>query len=116
MAVYFGKQDGGTVRGAWEGTQVIGVNTNFNPRTFTALLTNLIPNTNYFFRFYATNSSGEVWAPASAQFSTAVLSPGSFGSRMKISFAGYNRGETLQNFPALVLLSTVTTVPDVNVP
>jgi len=35
-----------------------------------------------------------------------MISPSSFGSRMKISFSGYNRGETLQSFPMLVLLDT----------
>jgi hypothetical protein len=106
VRVYFGRQDGGTVRAAWESSQTIGINTNFNPRTFTAILTNLVSNTNYFFRFYATNASGEVWAPASAQFSTVVLDPQSFGSRMKLVFSGYDRGEALLNFPALVSLST----------
>jgi hypothetical protein len=105
ISVFYGTTDGGTTRSAWQQTQFVGINTNFNPATFTALLTNLIPNTNYYFRFYATNSSGEVWAPSSAQFTTQLLSPGSFGSRMKITFAGYNRGEVLQNFPALVSLS-----------
>lgn len=104
--VYFGRQDGGTIRSAWEANQFLAVNTNFNPRTFTATLSNLVPNTNYFFRFYATNASGEVWAPAATQFSTAILNPADYGTRMKITFTGYNRGETLNNFPVLVSLST----------
>jgi hypothetical protein len=105
VRVYYGRLDGGTVRTAWEGRQTIGVNTNFNPRTFTAALTNLVHNTNYYFRFYATNSSGEVWAPTSSQFSTAVIDPESYGSRMKLVFTGYDRNESLLNFPVLVNLA-----------
>jgi hypothetical protein len=102
--VFWGRQDGGTARGAWEAGQLVGVNTNFNPAQFKGILTNLVPNTNYFFRFYATNASGEVWAPSSAQFSTVPLSPSDFACRLKVIFTGYNRGEPLINFPALVNL------------
>ena len=106
VRVYFGRFDGGTVRDARENSQSLGANTNFNPRTFTATLTNLIPNTNYYYRFYATNSSGEVWAPVSSQFSTAVIDPQSYGSRMKLVLSGYTRGEALFNFPVLVRFFT----------
>jgi hypothetical protein len=106
VRVYFGRMDGGNVRSAWESSQTIAINTNFNPRTFTTTLTNLASNTNFYFRFYATNASGEVWAPASTQFSTAVIDPQAYGSRMKIVFSGYDRGEPLLNFPALVNLGT----------
>jgi hypothetical protein len=34
------------------------------------------------------------------------LNPSDYTDRMKISFSGYNRGETLQDFPVLVKLST----------
>lgn len=103
--VYYGNQDGGTNPAAWQGSRFAGVNTNFNPRTFTVTLNNLVPQTNYFYRFYAANVSTNAWAPASAQFSTMTLNPSGYGSSMTISFAGYNRGETLTNFPALVNLS-----------
>ena len=35
-----------------------------------------------------------------------TLNPSNYSSSLKITFAGYNRGETLSNFPALVRLST----------
>ena len=106
VRVFYGRSDGGTNQPSWEQNQFIAVNTNFNPKTFTALLTNLVPSTNYYFRFYATNSSGESWAPSSTSFSTQALNPSDFGSRLKITFTGYNRGETLVDFPALVKLGT----------
>ena len=104
--VFYGRQDGGTVPGAWENSRFAGVNTNFNPKTFTVMLNSLVPNTNYFYRFYAASISTNAWAQTSAQFSTVTLNPPDFGSRLKITFIGYNCGETLTNFPVLVDLST----------
>jgi hypothetical protein len=108
VRVYCGRQDGGTTRSAWESGQTIGTNTNFNQTTFLAALTNLVAQTNYFYRFYATNASGEAWAPSSATFSTVTVNQSDYGSKLKITFNGYNRGETLSNFPALVVLNTNT--------
>jgi hypothetical protein len=104
--LFWGRQDGGNTGSAWEQSLLLGLNTNFNPTIFTATLTNLAPQTNYFFRFYATNSTGEVWAPTSAQVSTVTLNPPDYGSRMKITFAGYAAGESLTNFPVLIRLGT----------
>ena len=66
--VFYGRTDGGTNRGAWEMSLSTGLATNFNPARISATLTNLVPGTNWFFRFYATNSGGESWAPDSTQF------------------------------------------------
>ncbi|HEX4264255.1 MAG TPA: DUF2341 domain-containing protein [Verrucomicrobiae bacterium] len=104
--VLWGRQDGDTTFGSWENSRFIAVNSHFNPSVFAAALTNLAPDTNYYFRFFAINSHGSTWAPSSSQFTTALLNPADFGSRLKISFPGYNRGETLFNFPMLVNLST----------
>jgi hypothetical protein len=104
--VFWGRQDGGMVRGAWENSQFVAINTNFNPAVFSVVLANPLPQTNYYYRFYATNASGEVWAPAPARFSTTTLSPSDFACSLKITFSGYNRGETLTNLPVLVNLST----------
>lgn len=104
--VYYGTQDGGTNFSGWQNAKYVGVNSHFNPATFTATLANLLPQTNYFYRFYAQNLTSSVWSQASSQFSTVTINSGDYGSRMKIFFPGYNRGETLTNFPALVKLST----------
>lgn len=106
VRVFWGKQDGGTNSVDWEQSVVVGLNTNFNPTTFSAALADLIPKTNYYFRFYATNSTGEAWAPSSTPFSTDVLDTNLFGSRMKISLNGYTRAEPLINFPLLITLHT----------
>jgi concanavalin A-like lectin/glucanase superfamily protein/uncharacterized protein DUF2341 len=104
--VFYGLRDGGASPGAWDRSAFLGLNTNFNPTVFSATVTNLIPNTNYYYRFYATNSSGPVWAPGTATLSTVALNPSSFGSGLKIAFPGYNRGEVFLNIPVLVRLST----------
>ncbi len=102
--VFYGLQDGGTVRSTWDQSQMLGINTNFSPATFTAVLSNLAVSATYSYRFYATNSSGEAWAPATSQFVTPILDPSAFSTRMKLVFRGYNRPETLANFPILVRL------------
>ena len=104
VSVFWGRVDGGTNRSAWEQSRALGVNTRFNAAIFSTLVTNLASRTNYYFRFYATNSGGEAWAPASASFSTDVLRASEYGFRMKITFAGYDRVGELLQFPALVTL------------
>lgn len=106
VLVFYGRQDGGMVPGDWENSRFVGFNTNFNPATFSITVTNVVPQTNYFFRFYAVNANTNVWAPSSSSFSTITLNPPDFGSSLKITFAGYGRGETLSNFPVLVNLGT----------
>ena len=104
--VYWGKQDGGTNRNNWEQATNLGINRTFNPATFSAGLTNLLPRTNYFYRYYASNSLGEAWAPFTTQFTTAVLNTNDFGARMKISLSGYTQSESLTNFPVLISFNT----------
>ena len=104
--LYYGTQDGGTMGSAWQHAQFVGVNTNFDSATFTASLSGLLPGTNYFYRFYGQTFTTNTWAPASSQFSTATINPSAYGSSLKVFFSGYNRGETLADFPVLVNLST----------
>jgi len=105
VRVVWGLHDGGTNFNAWENSQLLGVNTHFNPTTYTATLTDLAPNTNYFFRFFAINPHSSAFS-ASSTISTEMIHPADFGSRLKISFSGYHRSEPLVNFPMLVNLST----------
>ncbi len=104
--VFYGPQDGGTTPTSWANSRFVGVNTNFNPTAFSLTVSNLIPQTNYFFRFYAANANTNAWAPASSSFSTETVNPPNFGSSMKIVLSGYNRSETLSNFPILINLGT----------
>ena len=105
VGVCWGRADGGTNRLAWESSNLVATNNRFNPSSFSIQLKNLIPGTNYWFRFFATNESGEVFAPASSRFRTEVLNPSDFGAKLRIHF-DYDRPESLSGFPALVVLST----------
>jgi hypothetical protein len=105
VSVFWGRQNGGANPGAWEGNQLIGVNTNFNAVAFTATLTNLAACTNYYIAFYASNASAQVWAPAPSALNTVGLPTTNYACRMKISFPGYGGRQTLADFPALVQFS-----------
>ncbi len=106
VGVCWGRTDGGTNRTAWEFSRMVGTNTLFSPAIFDAQLNGLAPATNYWYRFFATNETSEGWAPASGRFRTEVLEPGEYGARARITFPGYDRGEPLAGFPALVVLGT----------
>jgi len=120
VSVFFGRNDGAAVPAAWEQIQMLGINTNFNPKTFTALLTNLVPDTNYFFRFYASNVNAEAWAPSSWQFSTAFqqipqLSISYEGGELKLSWPAGSPGwglYTAINVGVLSVWTVVTNQPE----
>jgi hypothetical protein len=98
--VFWGYADAGTTKANWAHTNGFGVN------PYGALSTNvtgLTGATTYYYRFYATNSAGEAWADSSSSFSTS-LDSGTFSYKMRVAFSGYNKSETLTNFPALVTL------------
>ncbi len=105
VSAFWGRQDGGTNTSAWEFGRVIGVNTNFNPVVFSALLTNLAAATNYNIAFCASNAGAQVWASTAGPLSTSGLATTNYACRMKISFPGYGGSQTLAAFPALVQLS-----------
>lgn len=63
----------------------------------------LAGNTLYYYQVAATNAVGiSSWATANA----TTLVAGTNGFKLPISFSGYNRSETLTNFPLLVVLNT----------
>jgi hypothetical protein len=65
--VYWGETDGGTNFGNWGNTNNLGTNA-VGPLSLT--VTNLWPNRMYYYRFYATNSTGAAWANATTNFTT----------------------------------------------
>ena len=108
VSFYWGSTDGGTTRAAWANKNSLGL---LSLGSFSNLVSSLVPNANYFYRTYATNSDGEVWATNSISFTTPatngiVGAPTNAGWMAKIIVANYYRSETLTNFPALVVLGT----------
>ena len=78
--VYWGVTDGGTTVLNW--THAVNVGTGaVGPLSLA--VTNLLPNQTYYYRFYATNLDGTVWASATASFltpATAGPAPVNLGS------------------------------------
>ena len=65
--VCWGTADGGAATtGAWQHVVSLGVQSG----AFSTSLSGLMPNTAYYYRCYATNSEGAVWASASVPFTT----------------------------------------------
>ena len=103
VIAYYGKIDGSTNKGSWNHVMMIG---NQGEGPVTAGLSGLEANTTYAYRFYATNTFGEHWSTHSTFFTTArkQLVPEKYSNRMEIRLDGYTKGETLTNFPLLVVL------------
>ena len=66
-----------------------------------------LAGTNYY-QLAATNSHGFQFSDVGTNVGVLppTLNPASYAYKMKITFAGYSRGETLANFPALVRMGT----------
>jgi hypothetical protein len=67
VSVYWGTTDGGTTFGNWGRTNNLGTN-GVGALSFAA--TNLTPNQTYYYRFFATNTTGSAWAAATTNFHT----------------------------------------------
>ncbi|MEM7396639.1 MAG: hypothetical protein AAF492_30275, partial [Verrucomicrobiota bacterium] len=97
--IYWGDNDGGTNMGMWDHIIDLGQRGNgFHSATISGLLF----GERYYYRFFATNSAGAAWAGSSAH----VLSGDPRIQEMKITLCGYDRPESLIDFPMLVELST----------
>jgi len=71
VSVYWGSVDGGTVFGAWNHVDHLGTN---GVGLLSQDVMNLTPNKKYYYRFFATNSTGSAWAAATTNFQTQASS------------------------------------------
>ncbi|MES2709820.1 MAG: lamin tail domain-containing protein [Verrucomicrobiota bacterium] len=71
VTIYYGPADGGTTAASWAGSAPAGISGGDSR----AVISGLTANTRYFFRALATNSAGTVWAPSSASFTSAGITP-----------------------------------------
>ncbi|MEM7393167.1 MAG: PA14 domain-containing protein, partial [Verrucomicrobiota bacterium] len=62
--VYFGANDAGTVKAAWDLETPLGTVTGIPPVAYAPNISGLSTGTCYFYRFYATNSAGDAWSAA----------------------------------------------------
>ncbi|MEM7393667.1 MAG: SdrD B-like domain-containing protein, partial [Verrucomicrobiota bacterium] len=70
VSVYWGLTNGGAISTNWANSALVGTFTNQLPTNLTHGVTGLIPNTNYWFTWRATNSSLDTWANPSLSFFT----------------------------------------------
>ena len=103
VSVYWGTSDGGTIAGAWAHTNTWAAPQ--SPGNFTTYVTGLSYHTPYYYRFFATNSYGGFWSISGSTFTTP-LDLSVWPHKLKVTFSGYSKQETLTNFPAPVVLST----------
>ena len=72
VIVYYGLTDGGSNPLAWQNSTNIGI---FPAGKLAATINGLLPNTNYFFRFFATNAFGTSWSASSSSLVTPPPPP-----------------------------------------
>ncbi len=72
VVLYFGLTDGGSNALAWPSSTNLGI---FHAGSVSATVNGLQPNTNYFFRFFATNAYGVSWSLASSSLVTPPPPP-----------------------------------------
>ncbi len=71
--VYWGLSDQSTNKAAWDTNGLFGVTA--SPTTLITNVVGLAPGTNYYYRFYASNSVGETWATPTTSFATPAPLP-----------------------------------------
>lgn len=105
VRVYWGLTDGGNSHTTWTYTNSFGTQA---PASLSTNLGPLLPNTRYFYRFYATNFYGERWTDSPTGHTQFVTLPvtSDASNKVRIAFTQYGKSEILTNFPVSVALGT----------
>ena len=92
--VYWGTNDGATVKTDWAGTNSLGTNSLVwsGPGQFWTAVTGLVAETPYYYRCYGTNSEGAGWSSETAAFTTRVQALKFMGG----SYDGYDKSDEKQ--------------------
>lgn len=72
---FWGMNDANTNKASWGKTNFFGVNAAIPPVSFTTNLAGLTSDTNYYYRFYASNQQGSAWAASTVAFKTLPNTP-----------------------------------------
>jgi hypothetical protein len=71
VKIYYGTTDGGTTVGSWTSNVTLPA----QPADFAKAVGGLAGSTTYFYRAWAQNAAGSVWAPSSSSFTTTSFTP-----------------------------------------
>lgn len=72
VIIYWGPVNGGTNQASWSNNNSLGL---ISTGVFSSGITGLISNKTYYYRCYASNVSGEAWAPTFSSFKTLTGYP-----------------------------------------
>jgi len=102
--IYWGTTNGGTNQGSWNLPPIsIGQP---GMTDFSSYRETLTPNQTYWYRSYATNETGEAWAPTSTNFTTVAVSISPANTSVWEGASGTTNAETLT-----VTLSAASVLP-----
>ncbi|MEM7394752.1 MAG: hypothetical protein AAF492_20660, partial [Verrucomicrobiota bacterium] len=101
VSVFWGLADGGTDPGAWAHRVDFGA-VGLGP--LSTPVGGLTDSTPYFYRFFASNNTHQVWTDSSESFVTDLI-PADYTRRLKVQLCGFDGSEPLTNFPVLVILN-----------
>ena len=88
VTIHYGDNDGGTNAGSWDDSVSLGTQSG----TFSTYLTELSPNTTYYFRVSGQNGAGTDWAGSTLSFTTT-----NFGDMVINEFMAANDAGTKNN-------------------
>jgi len=107
ITIYWGTTDGGPATGAWDNTNALGLQVGNGP--FALPVAGLPAGETYYYRAYATNSEGSVWADPAESFTTAPAA-------ISIADASVTEGDTGTTTPAMFTVTlSATSAPAVTV-
>jgi len=99
VTLCYGAADAGASTNGWEAVARLGLR---GSGTVSADLTGLRSDRNYVYRFFAESEAGPVWSAPFAFHTAPDLKQ--YQCKVPFTFTGYTAGETLTNFPALIVL------------
>jgi len=99
VTLCYGAADAGKGTNGWDGAVALGT---LGSGNVAAGLTGLQPDRNYVYRFFAESEAGQAWSDPFAFHTAPDLKQ--YQCKVPFTFTGYTAGETLTNFPALVVL------------
>jgi len=102
--LHWGTSNAGT-NDTWDHSVFMGAYTNVPEVSFSHAVSGLAPETAFYYTYRASNAVANTWAQPAVAFATAADLT-QWSRQARITFAGYDSGETLHDFPLLVVFST----------